>query len=130
MDAMATGGLEGIADTVMRPWFTQDYHDNCADAVAGWRAMLTRTPQAGYLAACAALRDADLTSGAKAIRAPTLCVVGDQDTSTPVALAREFTELIPAAKLEIVAGAAHLPCIEKPAILRALIEAHLKKVSP
>jgi 3-oxoadipate enol-lactonase len=130
MDAIAAGGLEGIADNVMRPWFTQDYHDNCADAVAGWRAMLTRTPPAGYLAACGALRDADLTSGARRIRAPTLCIVGDQDPSTPIALARELTELIPAAKLEIVAGAAHLPCIEKPAVLRGLIEAHLKDVSP
>jgi 3-oxoadipate enol-lactonase len=130
MDAVVASGLEGIADTVMRPWFTRDYHDNCVDAVTGWRAMLTRTPQAGYLAACGALRDADLTSGAKAIRAPTLCVVGDQDTSTPVALARELGELIPAAKLKIVAGAAHLPCIEKPAVLRGLIEAHLKEVSP
>lgn len=130
IDAVITGGLEAIADGVMRPWFTRDYHDNCADAVAGWRAMLTRTPPAGYLAACGALRDADLTSGARRIRAPTLCIVGDQDPSTPVALARQLTELIPAAKLEIVAGAAHLPCIEKPAVLRGLIEAHLKDVWP
>ncbi len=128
IEGVNKGGLEAIADGVMGPWFTRDYHDNCAEAVAGWRAMLTRTPQAGYLVACGALRDADLTSGAKAIRAPTLCVVGDQDASTPVALMRELSRLIPAAKLEIVAGAAHLPCIEKPAVLRGLIEAHLKEV--
>ena len=130
VDAVTAGGLDGIADAVMQSWLTQDYRDNCPDAVAGWRAMLTRTPQAGYLAACGALRDADLTPGARRIRVPTLCVVGDQDSSTPAALMRELSELIPAARLEIVAGAAHLPCIEQPALLRTLIEAHLKEVSP
>ncbi len=130
IDAIETGGLEAIADDVMQRWFTRDYRDNCADSVTGWRAMLTRTPRAGYLSACGAIRDADLTSGAKAIRAPTLCVVGDQDGSTPVALVRELSDLIPAAKFEIIAGAAHIPCIEKPAVLRGMIEAHLKEVSP
>ena len=129
IDAINKGGLESIADAVMRPWFTRDYNNNCADAVAGWRAMLTRMPAAGYLAACAALRDADLTLGASRVRAPTLCIVGDQDTSTSVALVRELSGLIPTAKLEIIIGAAHLPCIEKPAIVRGLIEAHLKDIA-
>lgn len=130
IDAVKTGGLEAIADGVMQRWFTRAYHDNCADSVTGWRAMLTRTPQAGYLSACGAIRDADLTSGAKAIRAPTLCAVGDEDGSTPVALVRELSSLIPAAKFEIIAGCGHIPCIEKPEVLLALIEAHLKEVSP
>jgi len=130
INAIKTGGLEAIADGVMQPWFTRAYHDNCADAVTGWRAMLTRTPQAGYLSACGAIRDADLASVAKAIRAPALCVVGDQDGSTPVSLVRELSGLIPAAKFEIIAGAAHILCVEKPAVLRGLIEAHLEEVSP
>jgi 3-oxoadipate enol-lactonase len=91
--------------------------------------MLTRTPLAGYLCACGAIRDADLTAGAKVIRAPTLCVVGDQDGSTPVDLVRELSNLIPGAKFEIIAGAGHIPCIEQPDILRGLIEAHLKEAS-
>jgi 3-oxoadipate enol-lactonase len=125
-----TGGIESIADGVMQRWFTKNYHDNSADALAGWRAMLTRTPQAGYLTACGAIRDADLTESAKAIRAPTLCIVGDQDGSTPVELVRELSGLIPASRFEIIAGAGHIPCVEKPDILRGLIEAHLKDVSP
>ena len=124
-----TGGIESIADGVMQRWFTKAYHDNCAEALTGWRAMLTRTPQAGYLSACGAIRDADLTDSAKAIRAPTLCVVGDQDGSTPVELVRELSGLIPASRFEIIAGAGHIPCVEKPDILRGLIEAHLKEVS-
>jgi 3-oxoadipate enol-lactonase len=128
--AVEAGGIEAIADSVMQRWYTQAYHDNCTDALTGWRAMLTRTPRAGYVSACGAIRDADLTQGAKAIRAPTLCVVGDQDGSTPVALVRELAGLIPNAKFEIIADAGHIPCVEKPDVLRGLIEAHLKEISP
>jgi 3-oxoadipate enol-lactonase len=130
ISTVATSGIESIADGVMQRWFTKSYHDNSADALAGWRAMLTRTPQAGYLTACGAIRDADLTISAKAIRAPTLCIVGDQDGSTPVELVRELSGLIPASRFEIIAGAGHIPCVEQPDILRGLIEAHLKEVSP
>ena len=128
--AVEAGGLEAIADGVMQRWFTRHFHDNFADDLAGWRAMMTRTPQAGYLSACGAIRDADLTSAAKAIRAPTLCVAGDQDGSTPVELVRELSRLIPAAKFEIIARAGHIPCVEQPETLRGLIEAHLKEISP
>jgi 3-oxoadipate enol-lactonase len=120
------GGIEAIADAIMQRWFTQSYREKRSDPLVGWRAMLTRTPKAGYLAACGAIRDADLTAHAKTIRAPTLCVVGDQDGSTPVELVRELASLIPGAKFEIIAAAGHIPCVEQPATLRGLIEAHLE----
>ncbi len=129
IEAVEASGIEAIADGVMQVWFTRRYHEACADAVAGWRAMLTRTPKAGYLAACAAVRDADLTSSVTAIRAPTLCVVGEDDLSTPVDRVRELASLIAGAKFEIVAGAAHIPCVEKPDVLRGLIEAHLREIA-
>jgi 3-oxoadipate enol-lactonase len=127
--AVEAGGIEAIADGVMERWFTQNFRANRRDELVGWRAMLTRTPQAGYLTACGALRDADLTAAAKTIRAPTLCVVGDEDGSTPVELVRELADLIPAAKFEIIAGAGHIPCVEQPDALLGLIERHRKEIS-
>ena len=69
------------------------------------RAMLTRTPRQGYLAACGALKRADLRPYAGRIEAPTLCLVGDEDGSTPVALVRETAALIPGSRFEIIEGA-------------------------
>jgi 3-oxoadipate enol-lactonase len=123
------GGIEAIADSVMERWFTAEYRGNHPEMIAGWRTMLARTPKEGYLAACRAISKADLTAGAGRIRAPATVIVGDQDLSTPPALAREIASLVPGAKLEIISGAGHLPCIEKPAITRSLIEAHLKAAS-
>ena len=54
------GGIEAIADSILERWFTADFRANRRDELAGWRAMLTRTPKQGYLAACGALKRADL----------------------------------------------------------------------
>jgi 3-oxoadipate enol-lactonase len=123
------GGIEAIADGIMQVWFSRSYHARCPNAVAGWRAMLTRTPLDGYLMACRAIRDADLTEQAKKVKVSTLCVVGDEDGSTPVTLVRELSTLIPGARFEVVIGAGHLPCIEKPDVLCGLIDAHVREAS-
>ncbi len=126
MEEVARGGIEAIADGVMQRWFTQSFRAWRPDDLAGWRLMLTRTPKDGYLAACGALMEANLTPECAAIKVPTLCVVGDEDGSTPVAMVRELAGLIGRARFEIIAGAGHLPNIEKADALRALIEAHVR----
>jgi 3-oxoadipate enol-lactonase len=83
--------------------------------------MLVRQSPAGYQAVCAAIRDADFTRAAGSIAVPTLCVVGERDGSTPPDLVRSMADLIPGARFEIIAGAGHIPCVEQPDRLAALI---------
>ena len=87
--------LEALADATLERWFTADFRARRSAELAGMRAMLTRTPKQGYLAACGALKRADLRPYAGGIQAPTLCLVGDEDGSTPVALVKETAALIP-----------------------------------
>src|SRR3546814_1862948 len=89
--------------------------------------MLTRTPQAGYPGTSAAIRDADFTEEAKRIAVPTLCMVGAEDGATPPALVRELADLIPGARYEVIEGAGHLPCIERPVAVARLIEGFVKE---
>ncbi len=126
MDEIARGGIEALADGVMQRWFTQDFRARRLDDLMGWRLMLTRTPKDGYLTACGALMLADLRPDCRNIKIPTLCLVGDEDGSTPVAMVRDLAGLIGQARFEIIAGAGHLPNIEQADALRALIEAHAK----
>jgi 3-oxoadipate enol-lactonase len=123
IDEVTRGGIEAIADTVLQRWFTADFRARRGDELAGWRLMLTRAPRDGYLAACGAQQRADLRADCARIRAPTLCAVGDEDGSTPVALVRGLAEAIPGARFEVVAGAGHLLQIEQGERLRGLIEA-------
>src|SRR3546814_2643644 len=96
--AIEKGGLASIAEAILERWFSRDLRDNDPVALAGWRAMLTRTPQAGYLGTSAAIRDADFTEEAKRIAVPTLCMVGAEDGATPPALVREMASLIHGAR--------------------------------
>ena len=86
--------------------------------------MLTRTPKQGYLAACGALKRADLRPYAGAIEVQTLCLVGDEDGSTPVAFVQETAGLIKGSRFEVIRGAGHLPNLEQPETLAQLIAQH------
>jgi 3-oxoadipate enol-lactonase len=122
--AVEANGLSVIADAVIERWFSSAFRSTRADEVAGWRNMLVRTPQAGYAATCAAIRDADLRDDATKITAPTLFVAGSEDGSTPPAIVRESARLVPGARFEEIAGAGHLPCIDQPLKLAKLIAEH------
>lgn len=114
-------GIASFADGVMEKWFTPEFRAQRQDEVTGYRTLLIRQPPAGYAAACAAIRDADFTETARRIAVPTLCVVGDQDGSTPPDLVRTLAGLIAGARFEIIADAGHIPCIEQPQALSTLI---------
>ena len=126
IDTIARGGVDAIAESVLQRWFTQHFRAHRHDELMGWRLMLTRTPRDGYVTACGALMQADLRAECANILVPTLCVVGDEDGSTPVPTVRELARMIGHARFEIIAGAGHLPNLEKADALRVLIEAHAK----
>ncbi|MCB8819894.1 3-oxoadipate enol-lactonase [Microvirga rosea] len=125
--AVEQHGLEAVVEGVLARWFTPAFRKSHADEFAGWRNMLLRTPREGYAGTCAGIRDADLTADAGRIAAPTLCLAGDQDGSTPADLVGRTAALIPGADFQIIAGAGHIPCIERPYELAMLIEMHLKE---
>lgn len=123
-------GVEEVADSVLERWFTADFRAWRSPEHAGMRAMLTRTPSQGYLAACGALKRADLRPYAGRIQAPTLCLVGSEDGSTPVSLVKETAGLIPDSRFEIIEGAGHLPNVEKPEIVAKLVAEHARQATP
>lgn len=119
--AVRAGGIEALAETILQRWFSEDLRDNRRDELTGWRNMLVRTPVEGYAGTSAAIRDSDMTEAAQAIEVPALCVVGDEDGSTTPELVRTLAGLIPDSRFEVIQGAGHLPCIEKPDELAAVI---------
>lgn len=126
--AVQKNGIESVAETILTRWFAKQFHRERPVDLAGYRNMLVRMPVAGYAATCATLRDTDLTEIAKNISVPTLCVVGDQDGSTPPELVKQLAKLIPHARYEVISGAGHLPCVEQPALLVDAMRAFLAEV--
>jgi 3-oxoadipate enol-lactonase len=127
IDAVTRDGLAALADGVMERWFTPAYRRPDNADFPGYTNMLVRQPAAGYAGTCAALRDADFTESTRALRQPTLLLVGDQDGSTPPELVRSTAELIAGSRLEIVKGAGHIPCVEQPEVTTRLIGDFLRQ---
>ena len=119
--AIRARGMTAISDGVMARWFTQAFRDGRPDQIRGYTAMVARTTEDGYVGCAMAIRDADLRDDAARISNPTLVLVGDQDLATPPALVRELAEAIPGARFAVIADAAHIPCVEQPEALTALL---------
>jgi len=114
IELISKNGLEAFADTILERWFTSQFRTPDNADFAGYRNMLVRTTLDGYIGTCTALRDADFTDEAKRIAVPTLCMVGDQDGSTPPALVEELCALIPKSQYELIKDCGHIPSIEQP----------------
>jgi 3-oxoadipate enol-lactonase len=126
-DAVTDGGLESIAGAVMERWFAPAFR--ATPELALWRAMLTRTPVQGYLAACSALAGADQWAATAKLRLPALVIAGSADGASPPDVVRATAELIAGAEYHEIAGAGHLPCVEATAAWAAIVtpflEAHV-----
>jgi 3-oxoadipate enol-lactonase len=128
ISAIQSGGISSIADAILERWFAPQFRESKSDEYALYRNMLERSPQIGYLACCAAIRDADFTEQAAKMSVPVLCIAGEHDGSTPPALVRDMAARIPNAKYELISGAAHLPCIECPELYAKLISNFIESI--
>lgn len=91
------------------------------------RQIMSAAPVAGIVGALAAMRDrADSTALLPDLRGiPTLVMVGSEDRLTPPARASAMAAAVPEARLIVVAGAAHLPTLEQPAVVTAALRTFL-----
>lgn len=120
--SVAAGGIEAIADTAIGNWFSDGFRNGRPSDLAGWRTMLTRCPVEGYLGLCAAIRDTDFTRLARDLSLPVEVIGGSVDGSTPPAVVEALAGLIPGARLTMIEGVGHLPGIERPDAVAAVIE--------
>lgn len=117
-----TGGIAAIADAVMGRWLSAEFRAAQPETTARMKAMMLVHDSRGYVACCAAVRDAALAGDGRRISAPTLVIAGSRDESTPVASAEAMVAAITGAKLAVL-DAAHISNVEKPAeFSAALIE--------
>ncbi|MGF1551944.1 MAG: 3-oxoadipate enol-lactonase [Paracoccaceae bacterium] len=120
IETVESKGIEAIADGVIERWFGPRYRAEAAE-LGLWRAMLTRTPAAGYARLSAAIRDADLTESTRGLRLPVLAMAGSEDGATPPDLVEATAALVEGARFERLDGAGHLPCIDAPDTTARLI---------
>ena len=107
-----SGRLHDISDAVMERWFSARFRQDRSEELEGWRAMLTRTTAEGYAGCCEAIMAADYSGELGAIRIPVQLIGGSEDGATPPDVVNWTASLVPDAKIEIIDGAGHLPCVD------------------
>ena len=119
--AARAGGLEALADGTMERWFPEPFRAGPEAALI--RRLFTRQPIEGWAGCAAAIAGTDFYTPTSGLRLPTLAIAADHDGSTPPDLVRETAELIEGARVHLIRGAGHLPCIDAPdAYAQAVID--------
>jgi 3-oxoadipate enol-lactonase len=113
-------GLASIADATATRWFTPPFRRTQPEAVARIVSALKATSPAGYVASCAAVRDADFWQAIRRIPVYTQVFAGHSDPVTTEADGRFLEQHIPRAHL-VVLRAAHLSNVEAAAPFTAAL---------
>lgn len=119
--AVEAGGIEALAEGTLERWFSETFRTGRSEELAGYHNMLVRQSPRGYIATCAALRDADLTREARQIAVPTLCISGEKDGSIPAGIVADLAKSIPGARYETIKDAAHILPVENGELLSSMI---------
>ena len=117
-------GMEGIADALLPKLLAAETVSARPEIVKRVRKMIVETAPEGAAAALRGMAQRqDQTSFLSRIIAPTLIIVGSEDTLTPAGDAEMMHREIGGSRLEVIKGAGHVSNIEKPEEFnRALIK--------
>ncbi len=119
------GTTEVIADAVLSRWFTPGWAAEQRALIARLREDFCRSDPEGYAGCCEAIAELDLRAELARISVPTLVIGGAQDPAIPPHNQRVIAEAVRGARLELIEDAAHIPTLQHPAAVNALIADHL-----
>lgn len=108
-------GTAWLPDTLLPGLLAAGMPERRADLVGAVRAMIVAQPAEGVAWALRAMAERpDSHDVLHAFDRPALVVVGERDALSPPQIARQLTELLPAAELVEIPGAGHLTPVEAP----------------
>jgi 3-oxoadipate enol-lactonase/4-carboxymuconolactone decarboxylase len=114
IETIRQGGMASMSDKILERWLSEDFRSNNKIETAGLKRMLESCSPLGYIRACEAIRDEDLSHRIHAIGIPTLCITGSEDNATPPERVQATAAAIPNASIVVINGVGHLPCVEAP----------------
>ena len=119
----AANGLAGIADVAMRRLFSPEYQAEHPELIQARRERFIAVDPQTFHNACAALASLDLRPALASVTVPVLVLVGELDEATPPAMSKELAAGLPNARLEVLAGCAHVPQLQEPGVFMQAIAA-------
>lgn len=120
-------GTGSLAEAVIERWFSPGWLEAHPASREHYEQMVADTPDEGYALACEALSTWDFTDRLSEITVPVLTIAGADDPSTPPATLQIIAAGVSGpVTTEVLSPGAHLPTIERPEEVTALLAAHFK----
>lgn len=113
IEIVRKGGMAVVVDATIDRWFTKTGQIYLASSVEKVRRIILNTPVKGFCACCAAIRDMDQRETIRTVLTPTLVIVGEHDSGTPVSAAEYIHQGITSSLLKIISDAAHFVHMEQ-----------------
>lgn len=127
---VSAGDFAPFVDELLPNLVAKATVDTKPEVVAQVRVLALQQTEAAVVDALVALRDRpDARPGLGAVAVPTLVLVGEGDTLTPVAAADVMVKGIPKATLQVIEGAGHLSNLEAPAPFREAIRGFVGRLA-
>ena len=124
--SVRSGGMEAIADATMERWFARAVRTT--PEAQAMRDLLLQCRPDGYVGCAAAIAGTDFYETTATLTLPTLSIAGSEDGSTPPDLVRETAALVRGSRFQLIRGAGHLPCVDRPADYAAALAGFLRDI--
>ncbi|MFA6469207.1 MAG: alpha/beta fold hydrolase [Bacteroidota bacterium] len=109
-------GMKYYAQDYVKIVFASSSFDAHPEAVKSVQSIVERTAPISIFGSLLALAGrTDTTAGLSNIKCPTLILVGEKDTVTPIAASQAMQEKIPGSIMHVIPGAGHISNMENPA---------------
>jgi 3-oxoadipate enol-lactonase len=122
-------GMASVADLILTGALTPATREANLALAGLARDMILSNDPASYAGHCRALVAGSARADQPPIACPTLLLVGDQDTITPLAVQQQITAAIPGSRLVIVPRTAHFTMLEMPEAFNAHVLEFLATVA-
>ena len=119
-------GMSDVLEATLDRWFTLPFRASGKEDTA--KARLLSGHVEGWAQAWHAMAAVDTLPRLSGVRAPTLCVAGELDKSSPPEVVKDMAGAIPAARYAELKGAPHMLFLEQPEATARVIGSFLRDV--
>lgn len=121
-------GMEAILDGLFGHWLLPETRERRPDLIDRATKTLLHDDPGVQAALWETIADFDDADRLGSIPVPTLVLVGELDSSSPVSSARELCAGIRHAQMQVIADAAHLTPIEQPTVVTGHLDAFVRSL--
>lgn len=119
-------GMADVLEATLDRWFTPAFRAGGKDDAA--KARLLSGDVEGWAQAWHAMAAVDTAARLRKVRAPTLCLAGELDKSSPPDVVKDMVAAIPGARYAELAGAPHMLFLEQPEATARVVGDFLRDV--